>query len=108
MVLNSSEMASTTDSETRWIHSDDEVKSVRGVTYNVTVRGDFVSFYLFTKLSFSPLKYLGSVEVLCSMKTLDFESRTRVARESIRLVCAAVGVALRERRKVRIVFSFPV
>lgn len=52
------------------------------------------------KLFFSLLKYLGSVEVLCSMKTLDFESRTRVARESIRLVCAAVGVALRERRKV--------
>ena len=46
------------------------------------------------------MKYLGSVEVLCSMKTLDFESRTRVARDSIRLVCTAAGVNLRERRKV--------
>lgn len=45
-------------------------------------------------------KYLGSVEVLCSMKTLDFENRTKVARDSIRLVCAAIGVTLRERRKV--------
>ncbi len=52
------------------------------------------------------MKYLGSVEVLCSMKTLDFESRTRVARDSIRLVCTAVGVTLRERRKVRIDFIF--
>ena len=58
------------------------------------------------KLFFFLLKYLGSVEVLCSMKTLDFESRTRVARESIRLVCAAVGVALRERRKVITLFGF--
>lgn len=34
------------------------------------------------------------------MKTLDFENRTRVARESIRTVCNAVGVALKDRRKV--------
>jgi len=42
------------------------------------------------------------------MKTLDFESRTRVARDSIRLVCAAVGVTLKERRKVnkKILFVF--
>jgi hypothetical protein len=45
-------------------------------------------------------QYLGSVEVLCSMKTLDFDSRTRVARDSIRLVCIAVGVPLKDRRKV--------
>lgn len=38
MVLNSSEMTSTTDSETRWIHSDADLMSVHGVTYNVTVR----------------------------------------------------------------------
>lgn len=36
------------------------------------------------------------------MKTLDFDSRTRVARESIRLVCTAVGVTFNERRKVYI------
>ncbi len=34
------------------------------------------------------------------MKTLDFDNRTRVARDSIRLVCTAVGVTLKERRKV--------
>jgi hypothetical protein len=34
------------------------------------------------------------------MKTLDFDSRTRVARDSIRLVCTAIGVPLKERRKV--------
>ncbi len=45
------------------------------------------------------------------MKTLDFESRTLVARDSIRLVCTAAGVTLRERRKVNkyiyIYFVFP-
>lgn len=35
------------------------------------------------------------------MKTLDFDHRTRVARDSIRLVCLAVGVPLKDRRKVR-------
>jgi len=68
-----------TEEETRWLHSDTDLLSGHGVTYNVN--------------------YLGNVEVLCSMKTLDFESRTRVARDSIRLVCTAAGVTLRERRK---------
>ncbi|CAF4624043.1 unnamed protein product [Rotaria socialis] len=67
------------DGDTRWIHSDTDLLSGHGVSYNVN--------------------YLGSVEVLCSMKTLDFDSRTRVARDSIRLVCTAVGVSLRERNK---------
>lgn len=64
----------------RWLHSDTDLISGHGVTYYV--------------------HYLGSVEVLCSMKTLDFENRTRVARESIRTVCNAVGVALKDRRKI--------
>jgi hypothetical protein len=34
------------------------------------------------------------------MKTLDFDSRTRVARDSIRLICTTLGVTLKERRKV--------
>ncbi|CAF1045562.1 unnamed protein product [Didymodactylos carnosus] len=42
---------------------------------------------------------MGSVEILCSMKTLDFDHRTRVARESIRLVCSSIGIQLKERRK---------
>ncbi|CAF3480703.1 unnamed protein product [Rotaria sordida] len=78
MILNSSKMAYV-DEETRWIHSDTDLLSGHGVTYNVN--------------------YLGSVEVLCSMKSLDFDNRTRVARDSIRLVCTAAGLTLRERRK---------
>ena len=39
------------------------------------------------------------------MKALDFDRRTRVARDSIRLVCAAADVTLRERHKV-IICSF--
>jgi hypothetical protein len=99
MVLNSSKMANT-EEETRWLHSDADLLSGHGITYNVNVIILFI-FLLFIEL-FSLLKYLGSVEVLCSMKTLDFESRTRVARDSIRLVCAAIGVTLKERRKVNI------
>jgi hypothetical protein len=34
------------------------------------------------------------------MKTLDFDKRTQVAHDSIRLVCNAVGVALKEQRNV--------
>lgn len=67
------------DDETRWLHSDTDLLSGHGVNYNV--------------------HYLGSIEVLCSMKTLDFDSRTRVARDSIRLICTSVGVALKDRRK---------
>ncbi|CAF3916374.1 unnamed protein product [Rotaria sp. Silwood2] len=72
MILTQSKMANV-DEGTRWIHSDTDLLSGHG--------------------------YLGSVEVLCSMKSLDFDSRTRVARDSIRLVCTAAGVTLRERRK---------
>lgn len=57
-----------------------------------------IVYFLIQLISF--FQYLGSVEVLCSMKTLDFDSRTRVARDSIRLVCIAVGVPLKDRRKV--------
>ena len=54
-------------------------------------------FFFFSKKQ----QYLGSIEVLCSMKTLDFENRTKVARDSIRLVSAAAGIALRDCRKER-------
>ncbi|UJR10208.1 hypothetical protein I4U23_014422 [Adineta vaga] len=78
MVLSSLTMTNI-DDDTRWLHSDTDLLSGHGVGYNVI--------------------YLGSVEVLCSMKTLDFDNRTRVARDSIRLICTAVGVSLKERRK---------
>ncbi|CAF4550716.1 unnamed protein product [Rotaria socialis] len=67
------------DDNARWLHSNTDLLSGCGVSYNVN--------------------YIGSVEILCSMKTLDFENRTRVARDSICLVCTAVGVLLKERRK---------
>jgi hypothetical protein len=41
MVLNSSEMT-TNEEETRWIHSDTELISGHGVSYNVTVRTSFI------------------------------------------------------------------
>ena len=86
------------DEETRWLHSDADLLSGRGVSYNVNV---ITLFTFYCTLNFFLLfKYLGSIEVLCSMKTLDFDSRTRVARDSIRSVCTAVGVTLKERRKV--------
>ena len=99
MVLNSLEMTNP-DEDSHWLHSDTDLISGPGVVYNVNVIR-FLYLLLLIKLSFfSFLKYLGSVEVLCSMKTLDFDNRTRVARDSIRLVCSAVGVHLRERHKV--------
>ena len=52
------------------------------------------------------IKYLGSVEVLCSMKTLDFDTRTQVAQDSIRVVCAAIGIQLRDQHKVNIILFF--
>jgi len=78
MVVTSSSMASI-DQENRWLHADADLISSHGVHYRVN--------------------YVGSVDVLCSMKSLDFDHRTQVARESIRLVCSATGVTVKDRRK---------
>lgn len=63
-----------------WLHSNDKI-SGPGVTYIV--------------------KYLGCIEVLRSMRSLDFTTRSQITREAISLVCEAVpGTkgALRKRK----------
>ncbi|NXL75967.1 SHC1 protein, partial [Leptocoma aspasia] len=52
-----------------WLHPDDNVMG-SGVSYHV--------------------RYMGCVEVLQSMRALDFNTRTQVTREAIGLVCEAV------------------
>ncbi|XP_068608904.1 SHC-transforming protein 3 [Brachionichthys hirsutus] len=63
-----------------WLHSSEKI-SGHGVTYVV--------------------KYLGCIEVLRSMRSLDFTTRSQITREAISLVCEAVpGTkgALRKRK----------
>ncbi|XP_053330754.1 SHC-transforming protein 1 isoform X2 [Spea bombifrons] len=63
-----------------WLHADD------------TVMGSGVSYLV---------RYMGCVEVLQSMRALDFNTRTQVTREAISLVCDAVPSAkgaLRRRK----------
>ncbi|KAG5856437.1 hypothetical protein ANANG_G00007950 [Anguilla anguilla] len=55
-----------------WLHSDSVVSSA-GVSYAV--------------------RYMGCVEVLQSMRALDFNTRTQVTREAISVVCEAVPAA---------------
>ncbi|MED6237852.1 hypothetical protein ATANTOWER_025000 [Ataeniobius toweri] len=63
-----------------WLHSDNVV-STTGVSYTV--------------------RYMGCVEVLQSMRALDFNTRTQVTREAIAVVCEAVpGAKGARRRKV--------
>ncbi|XP_009993991.1 PREDICTED: SHC-transforming protein 3 [Chaetura pelagica] len=52
-----------------WLHLNEKILGP-GVTYIV--------------------KYLGCIEVLCSMRSLDFNTRTQIAREAISHVCEAV------------------
>ena len=40
------------------------------------------------------------------MKTLDFDTRTQVAQDSIRVVCAAIGIPLQDQDKVNTIFFF--
>ncbi|KAM4580144.1 SHC-transforming protein 1 isoform 2-T2 [Odontesthes bonariensis] len=61
-----------------WLHSDNVV-STAGVSYTV--------------------RYMGCVEVLQSMRALDFNTRTQVTREAISVVCEAVPGAKGARRR---------
>ncbi|XP_054903642.1 SHC-transforming protein 1 isoform X1 [Poeciliopsis prolifica] len=61
-----------------WLHSDNVV-STSGVCYTV--------------------RYMGCVEVLQSMRALDFGTRTQVTREAIAVVCEAVPGAKGSRRR---------
>ncbi|XP_066577620.1 SHC-transforming protein 1 isoform X1 [Amia ocellicauda] len=61
-----------------WLHSDSVVSST-GVCYTV--------------------RYMGCVEVLQSMRALDFNTRTQVTREAISVVCEAVPGAKGAQRR---------
>ncbi|XP_034553043.1 SHC-transforming protein 1 isoform X2 [Notolabrus celidotus] len=61
-----------------WLHSDGVV-STAGVSYSV--------------------RYMGCVEVLQSMRALDFNTRTQVTREAISVVCEAVPGAKGAQRR---------
>ncbi|KAM6968192.1 SHC-transforming protein 1 isoform 2-T2 [Aplochiton taeniatus] len=61
-----------------WLHSDTVVSSA-GVSYSV--------------------RYMGCVEVLQSMRALDFNTRTQVTREAISVVCEAVPGAKGAQRR---------
>ncbi|XP_055036254.2 SHC-transforming protein 3 [Misgurnus anguillicaudatus] len=61
-----------------WLHSSEKI-SGPGVTYVV--------------------KYLGCIEVLRSMRSLDFTTRSQITREAISLVCEAVPAAKGALRK---------
>uniref|UniRef100_A0A3Q1AMJ1 SHC-transforming protein 1 n=1 Tax=Amphiprion ocellaris TaxID=80972 RepID=A0A3Q1AMJ1_AMPOC len=61
-----------------WLHSDNVV-STTGVPYTV--------------------RYMGCVEVLQSMRALDFNTRTQVTREAISVVCEAVPGAKGAQRR---------
>uniref|UniRef100_A0A671NYK1 SHC-transforming protein 1 n=1 Tax=Sinocyclocheilus anshuiensis TaxID=1608454 RepID=A0A671NYK1_9TELE len=61
-----------------WLHSDNVI-STTGVSYTI--------------------RYMGCVEVLQSMRALDFNTRTQVTREAISVVCEAVPGAKGAQRR---------
>ncbi|CAH0767059.1 unnamed protein product [Diatraea saccharalis] len=61
-----------------WLHPD-AVLASDGVTYAV--------------------RYIGCMEVLTSMKKLDFETRSQVAKECIARVCAAAGLRSADKKR---------
>jgi hypothetical protein len=62
-----------------WIHSDD--KMLDGVLYNVKVRLVLFNYLMFIILIYLfKYKYVGRVGINESMKSLNFETRTQVAR----------------------------
>ncbi|XP_052740144.1 SHC-transforming protein 1 [Bicyclus anynana] len=61
-----------------WLHPD-SVLAADGITYAV--------------------RYIGCMEVLTSMKKLDFETRSQVAKECIARVCAAAGLRSADKKR---------
>ncbi|XP_050671062.1 SHC-transforming protein 1 [Leptidea sinapis] len=61
-----------------WLHPDSVLAS-DGITYAV--------------------RYIGSMEILTSMKKLDFETRSQVAKECIARVCAAAGLRSADKKR---------
>lgn len=67
--------------EVGWIHPDQQLNPDAGICYGV--------------------RYIGNVEVKESMKSLDFDTRTQVAREAINRVAEAAGLkTATKKRKV--------
>ncbi|CAI9727502.1 SHC-transforming protein 1-like isoform X1 [Octopus vulgaris] len=65
--------------EDGWLHRDEQLCSDAGVCYGV--------------------RYLGCLEVKESMRTLDFETRTNLAREAINRITEAAGLKFLDRKK---------
>ncbi|XP_048734797.2 SHC-transforming protein 1-like isoform X1 [Ostrea edulis] len=63
-----------------WIHPDFQLDKEAGICYGV--------------------RYIGCIEVKESMRSLDFETRTALAREAINRVCEAAGLKTTKKRKV--------
>lgn len=66
--------------ERGWIHPDVQIRPDAGVCYGV--------------------RYIGCLEVKESMRQLDFDTRTALAREAICRVCEAAGLKTAKKRKV--------
>lgn len=64
-----------------WLHPDDQLSPDAGVCYGV--------------------RYIGCMEVKESMKSLDFDTRTAVAKESISRVCDAAGLKTAGKKSKR-------
>ncbi|XP_066991916.2 SHC-transforming protein 1 isoform X2 [Anabrus simplex] len=61
-----------------WLHSDQQIAK-EGITYAV--------------------RYVGCLEILTSMKSLDFETRSQVAKECINRVCEAAGLKTADKKR---------
>ncbi|ELT87925.1 hypothetical protein CAPTEDRAFT_201178, partial [Capitella teleta] len=64
-----------------WLHPDDQLLPDAGVCYGV--------------------RYIGCMEVKESMKSLDFETRTAIAKESISRVCDVAGLKTATKKSKR-------
>lgn len=67
-----------TKPSSQWIHSD-QMLSKEGVTYAV--------------------RYIGCLEINTSMKSLDFDTRSQIAKECINRVCEAAGLKTADRKR---------
>ncbi|XP_059610712.1 SHC-transforming protein 1 isoform X1 [Phlebotomus argentipes] len=63
-----------------WLHNEQALLSEEGVTFNV--------------------RYIGCLEIKTSMKTLEFTTRSQVAKECINRVCEAAGLKASRKRRV--------
>lgn len=62
-----------------WLHPNEQLHPGAGVCYRV--------------------RYVGCMEVLESMKSLNFETRTQIAKESINMVAESAGLKLKQSKK---------